>query len=417
MMKQRVVVVGGGVIGSASAYFLKSKQPDLQVTVLERDPTYKHASSPLAVGGIRYQFSNKENVEICRYSSLFLQQISQHLAVQPGEFVDINYHQNSYMFLVGDAPNAAMGGATVSAVVSENLATQRACGCPTEFISSDKLKETFPWLNLDGISGGTITPVGAGEGWFDPASLLNAFKRKAISLGVTYQKAQMTSVDTANNSIKTEDGAVLPYDQLVMSVGRHSGYYAKLFGVENFIQVHPRKRYVHMIACPNFDVVRSQAFLKGAPQTRPMPMTIDTSGVFVRPEGDGFLVGTSPHGDDPDPDAGFEDFNVGEDANTQFMDLIWPALATRIPAFETAKLRSTWAGHYDFNTVDHNALIGRINQPNVVWATGFSGHGLMQAPAVGRAVSELIIDGKFTTIDLTKLSAARTSPVIEKNVI
>ena len=128
-MQQRIVIAGGGVIGSASAYFLKLRSPCASVTVIERDPSYVRASTSLAVGGIRYQFSNKENVEMCHYSSKFLQKISEHLAVTPGDTVDINYHQNSYLFLVGT-------DAKVRALVDENLEVQKGCGCPVAWESA-----------------------------------------------------------------------------------------------------------------------------------------------------------------------------------------------------------------------------------------------------------------------------------------
>jgi glycine/D-amino acid oxidase-like deaminating enzyme len=421
---QRVVIAGGGVIGSASAYFIKMRSPDTTVTVIERDPSYAHASTSLAVGGIRYQFSNRENVQMCFYSAKFLQNISSHLAVQPGENVDVNYHQNSYLFLVGK--DASMEWASQdnaqTDLVAENLKIQKEEGCPTAWVNAEDLSKDFPWMNMEGIRGGTITPLGGGEGWFDPSSLLQAFKKKARAIGVNYVKGQVEKFEggTTVQGVVTSEGERFACDHVVMTVGRHSGMYAKILGVDKHITVSPRKRYVHMVSCPAFDVVRSQAFLRGVPKTRPMAMTIDTSGVFIRPEGDGFLVGTSPHGDEPDPDAAFDDFQVGHEVvEAQWNEVLWPAIANRIPVFENAKLKSSWAGHYDFNRVDHNALVGRIPgaQSNVVWATGFSGHGLMQSPAVGRAVSELIIDGKYTTLDLSRLSAAREDPVFEKNVI
>ena len=421
---QRVVIAGGGIMGSASAYFLKLRSPDIDVTVLERDPTYVKASTSLAVGGIRYQFSNRENIQMCFFAGKFFQEVSQHLAVVPGDKVDINYHQYSYLFLVGDEGEGSSRSYATNTVVHENLAVQASCGVPSSFLPVSELKVACPWMCTDGVSGGTITPCGSGEGWFDPASLLHAFKKKAISLGVKFIKTDVAGFEGGKKKISeviATDGTRYGCDHVVMACGRHSGVMAEKLGVKKYITVAPRKRYVHMVHCPAFDVVRSQAFLKGSsPRVRPMPLVVDTSGVYIRPEGDGFLVGWSPLGDDPDPDADFDDFNVGADVDDVWNNSTWPSLAARIPAFENAKLKSTWAGHYDYNTVDHNALIGIIpeGQANVVWATGFSGHGLMQSPAVGRAVSEIVIDGKFKTIDLTRLSPARGySPVWEKNVI
>lgn len=210
----------------------------------------------------------------------------------------------------------------------------------------------------------------------DPSSLLQAFKRKGVALGVKFVKGEVGSVLREGQSateVVTTEKVRYPCDMLLMATGRHSGVLAEaLYGIprETYVPVCPRKRYVHMIRCPRFDVTRSQAYLKGLEGQRPMSMTIDTSGVFWRPEGNGFICGNSPHGDEPDPDADFSDFEVGDVAQRNFEDVIWPAMASRVPAFEEAKLISTWTGHYDFNTKDHNAIIGTVpgSLNNVIWA-------------------------------------------------
>jgi glycine/D-amino acid oxidase-like deaminating enzyme len=168
------------------------------------------------------------------------------------------------------------------------------------------------------------------------------------------------------------------------------------------LPVEPRKRSVFVVACR---------------ETFPaMPLIVDTSGVWVRPEGQMFICGVSPEADaDPRADGDFEvDYAL-------FDEVVWPALAHRIPAMEQLKLQRAWAGHYDFNTLDQNAIIGaHPDLPNFYFANGFSGHGLQQCPATGRAIAELIVHGRFVSLDLSVFGYARIAngrPVHELNVI
>ena len=148
-------------------------------------------------------------------------------------------------------------------------------------------------------------------------------------------------------------------------------------------------------------------------------MLIDTSGLYVRPDGPAgqFLTGISPK-EDSDPDVPFDDFEVD---HSLFTDVIWPALAERVPAFESIKVKSSWAGHYAFNTFDHNVIVGlhpRVS--NMYLVNGCSGHGLMHSPAIGRAVAELVHDGRYLSIDLGRFSYSRLlqgEPIVEKNVL
>jgi glycine/D-amino acid oxidase-like deaminating enzyme len=168
------------------------------------------------------------------------------------------------------------------------------------------------------------------------------------------------------------------------------------------IPVRAKKRSVFAFSCPE----RLSGF----------PLLIDTSGVWVRPEGEGYICGWSPD-DSDDTDHG-ADFEVDW---PQFEEVIWPALAARVPAFERLRPGRAWAGHYDMNLFDHNALLGRVpGLANAFMAAGFSGHGIQQAPAVGRGLAELILDGRYRSLDLSDLDAARLVAgrrLLERNVI
>jgi glycine/D-amino acid oxidase-like deaminating enzyme len=169
------------------------------------------------------------------------------------------------------------------------------------------------------------------------------------------------------------------------------------------LPVEPRKRTVFVFDSPD------------AP--RDMPLVSDPSGVWWRPEGKGFMTGYSPPERD-DSAADPTDFSPDHD---MFEETLWPLLAQRVAAFERLKVMSAWAGHYDYNALDQNAIIGP--DPvlrNLLYANGFSGHGLQQAPAVGRALAELILHGEFRTLDLSVFGYERIAagrPVLEKNVI
>ena len=168
------------------------------------------------------------------------------------------------------------------------------------------------------------------------------------------------------------------------------------------IPVAPHKRY-------------SFVFASGRPIPGRMPNVIDLSGTFVRPEGELVLTGNTHLDNGP---AGYDDFNTCHD---EFEDRIWPALWHRIPAFDALKVRQCWTGRYEYNTLDHNGIVGFHSEPsNFMLANGFSGHGLQQSPAVGRAVAELIVDGAFQTLDLSPFRFERiplNEPFLEEAVI
>jgi sarcosine oxidase len=145
------------------------------------------------------------------------------------------------------------------------------------------------------------------------------------------------------------------------------------------------------------------------------PLTIDPTGVYFRPEGDGYLCGVSPPRD-RDPDT--LDLEIENDL---FYELVWPTLAHRVPAFDAVRLVSSWAGHYAYNPLDQNAVLGPHPEiRNLFFANGFSGHGLQHSPAVGRALSELILEGEYRTLDLSRFGFSRFATgrlSFEENVI
>ena len=385
-MKPRVLIVGGGVIGSATAWFL-ARDGRHDVTVVERDPAYRLASSSLSASSIRQQFSQPVNIRLSQASLAFLRDVRTVLAVD-GERPDIALVERGYLYLA-----TASGIDTLRA----NHVVQRAHDAPVALLAPRELHQRFPWLAVDDLAGGSLGL--AGEGWFDGPALLRAFRRAALAAGVRYVTAEVLRLHGGETpSVSCADGTTLSSDRLLLAAGAWSAPLAA--GLDVALPVSARKRDVF--------VFHSPAHLPGC------PLVIDPSGLWFRPEGKGFICGAPPRGADDDdlplePDLGL------------FDDVIWPALAARVPGFEAVRRVGAWSGYYEYNRFDRNGIVGRLpGQEHVYVGCGFSGHGMQQAPAVARGLAELIGDGAYATLDLAPLSPQRIvqgEPLLERNVI
>jgi len=391
-MNRDVVIVGGGVIGSAIACFTLS-DPAFHgtVSVVERDPSYARASSALSASSIRQQFSTAVNIEIGRFGIEFLRGVGEHLTVD-GERPEIGLVEPGYLYL------ASANGA---AILERNHELQRAHGVDVVKLTPDALRQRFPWISTDGVALGSLGL--SSEGWFDGYSLMQAFRRKARSRGARYLHAEGCGFDVEGDRIvalRLADGTRLHGNAFVNAAGPWASGVARWLGIE--LPVRARRRCVFVFAC-------------STPLVR-CPLVIDTSGVWFRPEGrNRFICGVSP---DPANDPDNPPLDVD---HTLFDEVLWPALAARVPAFEALRPLQAWAGYYEFNTFDHNGIVGAHPQwSNFYFANGFSGHGLQQAPAVGRGVAELLVHGGYRTLDLSALAFERIEaklPVVELNII
>jgi FAD-dependent oxidoreductase domain-containing protein 1 len=386
-----VVIVGGGVIGGAVAYFLAA-DPAFRgsVLVVERDPTYAAASTSLSVGSIRQQFSTPENIRMSRFGAEFVQRIGEHLAVD-GEAPDVSWHEGGYLFL------ATAAGVPV---LEANHRVQRENGARNVLLSPAELAARFPWLAAHDLAMGSLGL--AGEGWLDPYALLQAFRRKARALGVRFRHDEVVGIERAGGRVAGAhlgSGDVVACGALVDAAGPRAGMLAALAGIA--LPVRPRKRFVYVFDCRTKIACNE--------------LVIDPSGVYFRPEGRHYLGGVSPPAE-ADPDC--LDLEIDE---TLFEEVVWPTLARRVPAFEAVKLVRAWAGHYDYNVFDQNAVLGSHPElGNFYFANGFSGHGVQQAPAAGRAVAELIAHGGYRTLDLRRFGFERIvsgEPLREINVV
>ncbi|RFB81128.1 NAD(P)/FAD-dependent oxidoreductase [Methylovirgula sp. 4M-Z18] len=401
-MKQRydVVIVGGAVIGSAVAYFLVANADfNGSVLVVEKDPTYAKASTSLSSSSIRNQFSNPINVRISQFGTEFIRNFGETMQVG-ADRPDLSFHEGGYLFLAGNAEQAQ--------TLRENHAVQRACGADVVLWQRDELAQAFPHLNVDDI---VLASYGrSGEGWFNNTGLMYGFKNKARSLGVDYLTDEVIAIGREGNSVTgvtLKSGGTIEAGIVVNASGPRAALTARMAGLD--VPVEPRKRTLFVVDC-----AKSPEGTASVNKGR-LPLMIDPSGVFCRPEGRFFLCGCPPA---EDPCVDWDDF---EPRYAEFEDIIWPALAERSQAFEAVKVMNQWAGHYDFNVLDHNLIVGRHpDVRNFVFANGFSGHGLQQGPAAGRGVSELIVYGGFRTLDLSEVGYERileNRPFLEKAVI
>ncbi|WP_119273178.1 NAD(P)/FAD-dependent oxidoreductase [Taklimakanibacter deserti] len=382
-----VVIIGGGVIGSAIAYFLSANADFTgRIAVVERDPFYASSSSSLSTSAIRQQFGTRANILASSFSIDFLRDAGRHLSIA-GDKVDIGLREPGYLIL---------GRPDQAGIFQSKHAIQRGCGLNIELLNDEQLAERFPWLNTDGLA---IASYGLEkEGWFDGPGLLQAFKRAARTHGVDYVAGDVTGLTMHGRTVAAallQGGDRLSAGTFVNAAGAWSSAIALMAGFS--LPVVPRKRCVFVFDSPE--------------KLGDAPFLLDASGVFMRPEGHLYICGVTPPNENAD-----DDFSLDVDYDL-FDELIWPALAHRVPGFERLKLLRGWAGLYEYNKFDHSAIIGcHPEVRNLVLATGFSGHGMMHAPAAGSGVSDLILHGEYRSIDLSDFAferVAQNRPIAE----
>jgi glycine/D-amino acid oxidase-like deaminating enzyme len=362
----RTIVIGGGIIGASIAYFLAGHG---EVIVLEKDPSYQYASTTLSAASIRTQFSLPLNVRMSLFGASFFATMASRIGLV----------RRAYLILA--APENA-------ATLRANRDMQLSEGADIAWLDARELEAQFSWLDIKGLTGATLGLQN--EGWFDAYSLLRALRTDAIGLGVRFRHEEAVAIELTTGratAIRTASGERIAVDNLVIAAGPASGRVAGLAGI--VLPVEPRKRTVFVVRAPL--------------QSAGMPLVFDTSGMWIRPEGDGFICGISP------PDAADRDASGDFEPQLDLLeDPLWPLLARRIPALEQLRLQRAWAGHYDMCLLDHNAIIGAYPDiPNLIIATGFSGHGVQHAPATGRGVAELIRFGRYRTLDLSPFGYER----------
>jgi len=391
-----VAIVGAGVMGSSLAYWLTRLQPGIQVVLIDQDFGFQRASSSLSASSIRQQFSCPVNIALSSFGITFLREAGELLSTN-GQACDFSLHEGGYLYLT-----QAHQEETLRRVYE----IQRSQGADIALLDRDGLRQRFPWLHVDDIALGSLGL--SGEGWFDGPALHQAFLAKAFSQGAHRLQAKVVGLlgpRTPAGDLLRCTGVVLddPLQEsiqagvVVNAAGPWSASVAALAGLS--IPIAARRRTVFVIST-----------------SEPMvncPLLIDPSGFWIRPEGRFFLTGTTPAEDRDDLPL--------TPAYDELDESQWMQLAYRIPALQAMRIERAWAGYYEMNLFDHNALIGpHPSLAGFYCMTGFSGHGLQHAAGAGLGLAEWILHREPRTVDIRPLSVGRWVngvPLNEANVI
>jgi glycine/D-amino acid oxidase-like deaminating enzyme len=390
-----VVIVGGAIYGCSVSWFL-ADNPDFDgsILVVERDPTYFACSTVHTNSCIRQQFSREINVRISQFGAAFVKNLREHMGGDE-RVPNLPIQSYGYLYL---ADNEAF-----SAVLKESQKVQEACGAGTKILTAQEIKRDYPFYNVDDIVSGSHNRID--EGYFDGGTLFDWWRRSGKEKGVEFVGNEVVSIqrNTAGSrveSVTLKSGEVVSCGTVVNASGPRAVLTSRMAGIE--LPVEPRKRHTFI-------------FNAEQPLDRDLPLTIDPTGVHMRTDGQYYLAGCRPDEDLP------VDYDDYEPDHSIWQEKVWPIIANRIPQFEAIKLVNSWIGHYAFNTLDQNAILGPHSVvENFIFVNGFSGHGLQQSPAMGRGIAELITYGGYRSLDLSPFSfdrIERNEPFNEKAII
>lgn len=368
-----IAIVGGGIMGSMCALFLQHLGFAGNITIIERDTSYRYTATARSAASFRTQFACRFNVEMSVFGAEFLSNIQHWLEPE----TDIGLVQRGYLILHKHP------------LPDQHLTQLQQAGADIISFNPQTLQQQYPWLNPHGVAAATYGRTQ--EGWFDAWSLLQAVQAKVRARGARFLQAEAKSIrynDAGQaQAVECVDKNAIKADWIINAAGPLAAEIHRASPIQ--LPVEPRKRTVFSIRSPLNEVQ--------------FPMLIDTSGVWIRPEGQGHICGVVPPAERDPPAHG--DFQPDHEL---FEECVWPALAHRIPHLESLRMERAWAGHYEVNCLDHNGIVGpHSSSRNLLFATGFSGHGLQHAPAVGRAIAEHILLGRYQSLDLSPLSFDR----------
>jgi glycine/D-amino acid oxidase-like deaminating enzyme len=388
-----VILIGGAMYGSSIAWWL-SRDPgfDGSILLVERDLSFEFAATSHTNSCIRQQFSNTTNIQISQFGAEFINNFQSYFDHDP-RVPHIPIQSFGYMYLANTAADAEN--------LRQSQVVQAQLGAGTRHMTAAEIQAEYPFYNVDDITAGNHNT--ANEGYFDGGTIFDWCKRVAQEKGAEYVQNEVVAINRQADrihSVTLASGETLSCGLLVNCTGPRGAHTARMAGID--LPVEPRKRYSFI-----FDAEQ--------PLDRDLPLTIDPSGVHMRSEGRYYLAGCPPDDDAP---VAYDDFNQD---HSIWQEKVWPILAARVPKFEAIKLINSWAGHYDYNTFDQNAIIGQHHEvENFLFANGFSGHGLQQSMAIGRGLAEFITYGAYRSIDLSPFAYKRIAegnPLVEKAVI
>jgi len=389
-----VVIIGGAIMGSATAFFLSQNDDfDGSVLVIERDPSYQLCSTAHTNSCMRQQFSTELNIRISQFAAEFVKNLRTHMGGDE-RVPELDIQNYGYMYLADNAPFAEL--------LRRNRDIQRAAGAGTELLTPQEIAARYPFYKVDDLVLGSINR--RDEGYFDGGTLFDWLRRGARERGVDYVAGEVVAMSRGGahiTHVTLASGETIACGTVVNASGPRAARTAAMAGID--LPVEPRKRFTWI-------------FTAETPLDRDLPLTIDPSGVHFRQDGPATYLAGCPA--DPDPAVAYDDFVMDPD---RWQDHVWPIIAGRIPQFEAIRVVTEWAGHYAFNTLDQNAILGPHDEVrNFIFQNGFSGHGLQQSPAMGRGIAELIIYGEYRSLDLSPFAFDRIAanrPIIETAII
>ena len=390
-----IIIIGGAIYGSAIAWFLSNDSNfDGKILVIEKDPSYEFSSTARTNSCIRQQFSTKINIQISQFGADYINNFRTHMNGDP-DIPILSIQNFGYMYLANTKEFAK--------VLWENQKIQASENAETKYMSAKEISYDYPFYNVEDIVAGNHNLKN--EGYFDGNTIFSWWKKSAKKNKVEYIKNEVCSMNlneakTNVNSIVLKSGEVIVCDKVINSAGPYASKVSLMAGIK--IPVEPRKRY-------------SYVFKAEKPLDRDLPLTVDPSGVTMRSDGQYYLAGCPP---DYDPAVDYQDFTIDYSI---WENKVWPKVAHRIPQFESIRLINSWVGHYAYNVLDQNAIVGyHSNVRNFIFANGFSGHGFQQSPAIGRGIAELITYNEFRSLDLAPFRFSRieaNEPFIETAII
>lgn len=372
MRSAEVVIIGGGIVGSSIAYHLTAAGCK-NILVIERESAQGKGSTGKSMGGVRAQFSTPVNIQMSLYSIPFYAAFDETLGHLCG------YRAQGYLFCATSDKHMAYLGTNHERQVRLGLTTAR-------LISADEIRAMFPQLCSDDIVGGAFCST---DGFVDPYSAMNGFMASASEHGAElWKNTEVNGIvcdDQGISGVETARGLVSTR-KVVNCAGAWAANIAKMVGID--LPVEPLRRM--LVPTEPFDQF---------PHTAPMIIDMST-GFHFRPEGLGFLLAWN----DPEQTPGYK-----TDFDPAFVEKILTRAADRVPIFENLAVnpKRAWAGLYEM-TPDHHPILGPLSEVSGFFlANGFSGHGVMHAPATGKILSDLVLEGKTDLIDASLLNLAR----------
>ena len=372
----RVVVAGGGVIGTATALHLAVADAGLDVVLVEPDPSYAFAATGKGTGGIRQLFTRPENILLSQYTLDVVENWHTWAAVDGEPAPDLDWRANGYLFIAGPGDVAQL---------RRNFDTQRAHGVDAEWLEPAELGTRHPEMRVDDLAGAVFS---SRDGWLDPQAFFAGVQARAQGAGVRLVHDRVTELVVEQGvlrGVRLRQAGLVYAEAVVNCAGTWAPQLAAQLGMR--IPVEPMRRHEHYVTAD-----------------RPadhLPFVKDACGLAIHAHQGGFSVGLVDF-DHP----GGEDFSIDP---SYFSRVVGPATAHRLSGLNEFTERRTWTGLYDQNRLDGNAVIGNWpgHHDNFYVASGFSGHGFMHALGVGRALAEHLLTGSYQTIDLTRLGYAR----------